>query len=74
MAFGADERGEVGTPNEFLDPVCRAAMGLMGSGELVFSGTDARRGGTGVKAAIVVVAFTVGRENGDFVFSVGSRS
>ena len=46
--FGTGGGGEVGIPNGFFDPVCCATRGLMGSGELVFSGADAGRGGTGI--------------------------
>lgn len=43
--FGTGGGGEVGIPNGFFEPVCCTARGLMGSGELVFRGADAGRGG-----------------------------
>lgn len=46
--FGTGGGGEVGIPNGFFDPVCCATRGLIGSGELVFSGADAGRGGMGM--------------------------
>ena len=59
---------EVGIPNRFIDPVCCATRGLIDSGEPVFSGANAGRGGTGKLftgfcgeggVAIVVIAFAV---------------
>ena len=49
--FGTGGGGEVGIPNGFFDPVCCATRGLIGSGELVFNGADAGRGG-------IVILFT----------------
>ena len=51
--FGTGGGGEVGIPNGFFDPVCCATRGFMGSGELVFSGADAGRGGMDALVAVL---------------------
>lgn len=74
--FGTGGGGEVGIPNGFFDPVCCATRGLIGSGESVFIGTDAGRGGINMFTGFCswgggcdcCCCICCGNVNGEFMF------